>query len=157
VTAAAYTKKVAELTNIMEVQVPQNSKEIAFALSLGDLRENAEYKAAKEKQDLLNSQVAKLKNDIERASIFDPPTVDTGHVSFGTKVTLYNETQSREEVYTILGPWESDPDNKIISYLSPFGEIIINKRVGEKIDFEFGGDKNTFEVKDIIAAEILTE
>ncbi|MDR3301230.1 MAG: transcription elongation factor GreA [Spirochaetaceae bacterium] len=154
VTAAKYTEKQKQLADIMEVQVPQNSKEIAFALSLGDLRENAEYKAAKEKQEMLNSQVVKLKSEIERASIFDPATIDTGHVSFATTVTLDNKTTARQEIYTILGPWESDPDNKIISYLSPLGEAMINKRVGDKFDFSIGAEKNLFEVKEISAADI---
>jgi transcription elongation factor GreA len=154
VTAAKYTEKQKQLTDIMEVQVPQNSKEIAFALSLGDLRENAEYKAAKEKQDILNSQAAKLKSEIERASIFDPATVDTSHVSFGTRVALYNETTAQDEGYTILGPWESDPDNKIISYLSPLGESIINKRLGDKFDFSIGTEKHLFVVKDISVADL---
>jgi transcription elongation factor GreA len=154
VTAAKYTEKQKQLTDIMEVQVPQNSKEIAFALSLGDLRENAEYKAAKEKQEILNSQVVKLKSEIERASIFDPATIDTSHVSFGTKVVLYNETTAQEEIFTILGPWESDPGNKIISYLSPLGESMVNKRVGDKFDFSIGTETNLFEVKEIVSADI---
>ena len=93
----------------MEVDVPQNQKEIAFALSLGDLRENAEYKAAKEKQDELNAKVGKLKNELEKAQIFDKSTVTTSKISFGTKVNLLNELTGTKETYTILGPWESDP------------------------------------------------
>jgi transcription elongation factor GreA len=153
VTAAKYTEKQKQLTHIMEVEVPQNSKEIAFALSLGDLRENAEYKAAKEKQELLNSTVSKLKGEIERAQIFDTVAIDTGHASFGTKVTLENKTSRSTETYTILGPWESDPDNKIISYLSPLGEAIVNKRVGELFDFTIGGETIPFEVKEIVSAQ----
>ncbi|MDR2865021.1 MAG: transcription elongation factor GreA, partial [Spirochaetaceae bacterium] len=154
VTAGKYTEKQKQLAHIMEVEVPANSKEIAFALSLGDLRENAEYKAAKEKQELLNSTTAKLKGEIERAQIFDPATIDTGHVSFGTTVTLYNETRGENEVYTILGPWESDPDNKIISYLSPLGEALINRRVHDKVDFTMGQNISLFEIQDISAAQI---
>jgi transcription elongation factor GreA len=152
VTAAMYDEKQRQLGHIMEVEVPANSKEIGFALSLGDLRENAEYKAAKEKQEILNSTVAKLKSEIDRAQIFDPVQVNTSSVSFGTKVTLRNETKNREEAYTILGPWESDPDNKIISYLSPFGEAMIGKVLDERFEFSIGNEKDSFVIKNITQA-----
>jgi transcription elongation factor GreA len=151
VTSGKYEEKQRQMAHIMEVEVPANSKEIAFALSLGDLRENAEYKAAKEKQELLNSTVAKLKEEIERAQLFDPAAVNTSRVSFGTKVALINDSGAQEE-YTILGPWESDPDHKIISYLSPFGGALLNKKVGEKFDFSINDEKISYVVKAISAA-----
>ena len=155
VTADKYTEKQLQLTHIMEVEVPANSKEIAYALSLGDLRENAEYKAAIEKQDILNSQVAKLKSEIERAQIFDPESVNTIRVSFGTKVALLNESTGKEEEYSILGPWESDPENRIISYLSPFGGAILNKKVGEKFNFSINNEeKVSYLVQTISAVSI---
>ncbi|MDR2028877.1 MAG: transcription elongation factor GreA [Treponema sp.] len=154
VTAAMYEEKQRQLAHIMDVEVPANSKEIAFALSLGDLRENAEYKAAKEKQEILNSTVAKLKDEIERAQLFDPHTVNTGRVSFGTKVTLTNDSDGKKEEYTILGPWESDPEHKIISYLSPFGGAILNKKVGEKFNFSINDEKISYTVKEISAVSL---
>jgi transcription elongation factor GreA len=152
VTAPKYEEKQRQLAHIMDVEVPANSKEIAFALSLGDLRENAEYKAAKEKQEILNSTVAKLKDEIERAQIFDPATVNAGRVSFGTRVTLLNGTSGKTEEYTILGPWESDPENHIISYLSPFGGAILNKTVGDTVDFSINDEKVSYRVETIFAA-----
>jgi transcription elongation factor GreA len=151
VTMGMYEAKQRQLARIMEVEVPANSKEIAFALSLGDLRENAEYKAAKEKQEILNSTVAKLKDEIERAQLFDPGTINTNRVSFGTKVTLVNESDGSNEEFTILGPWESDPENRIISYLSPFGLAILNKKMGEKFDFSINDEKIAYTVKEISA------
>ena len=116
VTSDKYSEKQDLLAEILNIEVPTNQKEIAYALSLGDLRENAEYKAAKEKQDELNSKVAKLKNEIERAQIFDKSSVSVNKVSFGTIVMLANELSGENESYTILGPWESDPTNNVISY-----------------------------------------
>jgi transcription elongation factor GreA len=145
VTAAKYEEKQRQLTRIMDVEIPANSNEIAFALSLGDLRENAEYKAAKERQEILNTTVAKLKDEIERAQIFDPAGVNTEKVSFGTKAVLLNQSSGAEEEYTILGPWESDPGNRIISYLSPFGGAMLNKKEKEQFDFVF--DKTKLEDK----------
>ncbi|MDR2741658.1 MAG: transcription elongation factor GreA [Treponema sp.] len=152
VTRAMYEEKQRQLAHIMEDEVPANSKEIAFALSLGDLRENAEYKAAKEKQELLNSAVAKLKDEIERAQLFDPSSVNTSRVSFGTKVVLENTVSGKEEAYTILGPWESDPKNQIISYQSPFGGAVLNKKKGEKFEFSINNEERVSYIVRSIAA-----
>ncbi|MDR1104851.1 MAG: transcription elongation factor GreA [Treponema sp.] len=153
VTSAMYGEKQRQLAHIMDVEVPANSKEIAFALSLGDLRENAEYKAAKEKQELLNSTAARLKDEIDRAQLFDPATVNTRRVSFGTVVTLKNVAGGKKEKYTILGPWESDPDKNIISYLSPFGGTILNREAGEQVDFSINDEKVSYVVERISAAD----
>jgi len=154
VTQSMYEEKKKQLTHIMDEEVPANSKEIEYALSLGDLRENAEYKAAKEKQEQLNSQIAKLKEDLERAQLFDPNSINTSKVSFGTKVLLLNETSGQREEYTILGPWESNPENNIISYLSPFGGAILNKTDGEKFEFVINNERISYVVEKITPAVI---
>jgi len=154
VTQPMYEEKKRQLAHIMDVEVPANSKEIEYALSLGDLRENAEYKAAKEKQEQLNSQAAKLKEDLERAQLFDRNNVNTTRVCFGTKVILFNETAGKQEEFTILGPWESDPNNNIISYLSPFGNAILNKIAGEQFEFAINEERVNYRVERIIPAEI---
>jgi len=154
VTQSMYEEKKKQLTHIMDEEVPANSKEIEYALSLGDLRENAEYKAAKEKQEQLNSQIAKLKEDLERAQLFDPNSINTSKVSFGTKVLLLNETSGQREEYTILGPWESNPENNIISYLSPFGGAILNRTEGEKFEFVINNERISYVVEKITPAVI---
>lgn len=153
VTAAKYEEKKHLLGHIMEVDVPANQKEIAFALSLGDLRENAEYKAAKEKQDELNSKVGKLKNELDRAQIIGPESVDASGISFGTKLTLKNLVSGEEEVFTILGPWESDPENQVISYLSPLGKHLLNHKAGETLNFTINERKFSYKVLKIAKAE----
>ena len=154
VTAAKYEEKTRLLAQIMEEDVPANQKEIAYALSLGDLRENAEYKAAKEKQDELNAKVAKLKNEIERSQIFDASSVSVGKVSFGTEVALHNDAEDAEERYVILGPWESDPTNHVISYLSPLGKRLLNHKVGDKLSFVIYDRKFSYTVKGIKTVEL---
>ncbi|MCL2229643.1 MAG: transcription elongation factor GreA [Treponema sp.] len=154
ITGAMFEEIKRRLVHIMEVEVPANSKEIEYALSLGDLRENAEFKAAKEKQTELNSQIARLQEDIDRARLFDPNSINSSKVSFGTKVVLFNETTSQKEEFTILGPWESDSNNHIISYLSPFGNAILNRTVGEKFEFSINDEQNSYLVEDISLAAI---
>jgi len=152
VTSKMYESKKQQLDHITSVDIPANSKEIGEALALGDLRENAEYKAAKERQAQLNVMATRLQDEIERAQIFDPTTITTIRISFGTTVILQNNTTGEKEEYTILGPWESDPDNKIISYMSPFGNAILNGKVGEKINFTINERDFEFTVVSIEAA-----
>jgi len=154
VTAEKYEEKQRLLGQILDEEVPANQKEIAYALSLGDLRENAEYKAAKEKQDEINAKVAKLKNEIERAQLFDKSSISTGKVSFGTVVTLVNELSGQTEAYTILGPWESDPVNNVISYLSPLGKKLLNHKSGERLSFTIHDRKFQYKVEHIEAAKL---
>ena len=153
VTIAMYDEKKKQLNHIMEVEVPANSKEIEYALSLGDLRENAEYKAAKEKQDQLNYQMTKLKEEIDKAQLFDPKTVNASIISFGTKVILNNEKTGRQEEYTILGQWESDSNKNIISYLSPFGNAILNKKEGDRFEFAINDERISYLVEKISPAD----
>jgi len=152
VTSKMLEEKKKMLQNIIEVEVPANSKEIGFALSLGDLRENSEYKAAKERQTILNSTATRLQEEIDRAQVFDPTTVTVARVSFGTVVTLGNNLTGKTESYTILGPWESDPDNAVISYMSPFGNAILNHREGETITFVINEKEYSYSIKNIAAA-----
>jgi transcription elongation factor GreA len=149
VSARGYEARTRELQNILDVEVPKNSKEISAALQLGDLRENAEYKAAKEKQDILNTTAARLKEEIEKSQIFDPKDVDVSKISFSTTVTLQNDNTDGEEKFTILGPWESDPSENIISYLSPFGSELWHHEVGEKLSFVINDREYNYTVKGI--------
>ncbi len=154
VTQSKMVEKQKQLQHILDVEVPENSKEISDALALGDLRENAEYKAAKEKQDQLNTTVARLKDELDRAEIFDPSLISTNRVSFGTMVALRNETEKKDEEYTILGPWESNPEKGIISYLSPFGASLMNKKLKERFAFQIEGVDLTYTVTSISSAKI---
>ena len=151
-TLAKYQEKQRQLDSIIKVEIPANSKEIEAALLHGDLSENAEYKAAKEKQTQLNSLVTRLSADIDRAQLFDPAQVNTNKVSFGTKVTLVDKNSGKQEEFTILGPWESEPENRIISYLSPFGAAMLNKAVGDDVDFSINEEGLSYTVRAISSA-----
>jgi transcription elongation factor GreA len=153
VTAASYEWKQKTLQQILEVEIPANSKEIAEARALGDLKENAEYKAAKEKQELLNSTVGKLKEELERAHIIYRKDIDGTKINFGTKVSLLNKETDTDEVYVIMGPWESDPAKMIISYLSPLGNELMNHVQGEDLLFEINERQYNYKIKDISIAD----
>ncbi len=154
VTARMLDSKKKELEHITNVEIPANSKEIGEAMEQGDLRENAEYKAAKERQSELHNRAARLGDEISRARVFDPDMVSTGSVSFGTRITLNNLDSGEVETYTILGPWESDPDSGIISYQSPLGSKLLNAKAKEKLDFALNEQTYSYLVEKIEAAPL---
>ncbi|PIE97864.1 MAG: transcription elongation factor GreA [Treponema sp.] len=154
VTTRMFDVKNKELQEILDVKIPQNQKDLAYAISLGDLRENAEYKAAREEQAQLNNAVSRLQGDIDRAQIFDPTTVSTKKVGFGTKITVENIDDNSIEEYTILGPWESAPENGIISYMSPLGSTFINSKKDETVKFAINEQKKTYKILNIAEADL---
>jgi transcription elongation GreA/GreB family factor len=124
-------KRRAEYEEIVKVKIPENSKEIAIARSYGDLSENFEFKAAKQMQSVLMRRKAELEQMLHdaRGTAFESP--DTSRVSIGTIVTLRNEETNTEEIYTILGAWDGDPDRHIISYQTAIGQALLGHEVGE--------------------------
>ncbi|MBP7494549.1 MAG: transcription elongation factor GreA [Spirochaetales bacterium] len=152
-TPSSYEAKQQQLQHLVEVEVPNNSREIAEARALGDLRENAEYKAAKEKQELLNTTIGKLREEIERAQVIFPKDVDTSKINFGTKAILKNLLTDQREEFVILGPWESDPSKSIISYLSPLGGELLKGKKGDTLSFEINERKYQFYVEDVVLAD----
>jgi len=149
VTAKKLEEKKAELADIQNNLLPENAKDVAEARAKGDLKENAEYKAAREQQHMLTLRVQSLESEIGRSVIFDPTTSTTSVISFATVVTLTNNVTNADEVYTVLGPWESDPDKNIISYMSPLGNAILDKKVGDTAVFTINDNKYNYTVKDI--------
>ena len=153
VTAAKLEEKQALAEKIQKEEIPANAKEIGEARAQGDLKENAEYKAAKEHQHYLNVTLAKLQEELSRAVVFDPTTASTAVVSFGTKVTLLNKDTNQNETYTIMGPWESDPDKGIISYMSPRGNAFLDKKADEEFSFKLNEKQYNYKVVQIEIAK----
>ncbi len=153
VTRGGYEAKQRELRHLIEVEIPHNSKEIGTAMQKGDLRENAEYKAALEKQELLKSAASRLQEELQEAQIFDHNQIDDQLVSFGTTVRLNNAATGDEERFTILGPWESDPARNVISYLSPLGAELWGHRREEVLQFTINEKPFHYRVESIERAE----
>jgi transcription elongation factor GreA-like protein/transcription elongation GreA/GreB family factor len=125
-----------EYHEMVEKKIPANSKEIALARSYGDLRENHEYKAAKEMQKLLMRRKVELETQLIRArgTDFANARVDVG--SIGTIVRTTNLATNQPEHFTILGAWDSEPEKGIVSYLTPVAQSLLNRKVGEEVEFE---------------------
>lgn len=132
-TADSLEKKRAELHNLKQVEIPANSKALQAAREMGDLRENFEYKAARQRAEYLSARVGELASEISRVAVLDPSKVDTKAVHVGTKIDLSNGDEHR--TVTILGPWESDPEHGVYSNQSDVAKKLIGHTAGEIISF----------------------
>ena len=136
----------------MKEEIPQNREDIKIARSYGDLRENFEYKSAKEYQRVLMKRQGDWERDLKLAQPTDFSNSDTSKVSIGTVVQL-NPVEGGESLcYTILGAWDSDPDKGIIAYLSERGAEILDKAVGDSVEFKTAeGKAEAYEIASIAA------
>ena len=126
-------KRKAEYEELVNKKIPENSKEIGVARSYGDLRENFEFKAAKEMQAVLMRRKSELETALHnaRGTAFESP--DTSQVSIGTIVGLRDSDSGKEETYTVLGAWDGDPDRGIISYQTAIGQALLGHKLGEVV------------------------
>ena len=125
-------KRKEQLEDIVQKRIPENTKEIAAARAFGDLRENFEFKAAKDMQSVLIRQREDLEAEIAMARGTDFRGVDSSQVGVGTIVTIMDE-QGKHETYTILGAWDTDLEKGIISYLSAAGKAMMGHQVGDEV------------------------
>ena len=124
---AAYDKLIKE-------EIPQNREDIKVARSYGDLRENFEYKSAKEYQRVLMKRKADWERDLRLATPLDESaTPDTSSVTIGTTVELTPDSGGESLTYSIVGAWDSDPDKNVIAYLSERGSLLLEKEVGDSV------------------------
>jgi transcription elongation GreA/GreB family factor len=140
-----------EYQDLVQKKIPANSKEIAIARSYGDLRENHEFKAAKEMQKVLMRQKQELEAQLMRARGTDFSNTTTDAVNIGSVVVATDLGTNQPETFTILGAWDSDPDKGVISYLSPVGAALLNHKPGEEVEFEFHGAKHRHRIEKIEA------
>lgn len=147
-------KRKAEYEVLVNKKIPENSKEIGVARSYGDLRENFEFKAAKEMQAVLMRRKSELEAALHRAhgTSFENP--DTSRVSIGTIVKLRDAESGKEETYTILGAWDGDPDRNIISYQAAIGQALLAHKVGETVPIGTDGTGQRFVILAIDPAPV---
>jgi transcription elongation GreA/GreB family factor len=132
-------RRRAEYQELVQKKIPANSKEIAIARGYGDLSENHEYKAAKEMQKILMRRKDELEGQLSRARGTDFSNAKTDVVGIGTIVQATDLGANHSETFTILGAWDSEPEKGVISYLSPVAQSLLNRKVGEEVEFEFHG------------------
>jgi len=142
-------RRQVEYRELVDKKIPANSKEIAIARSYGDLRENHEYKAAKEMQKVLLRNKDELESQFNRARGMNFANAKTDVVGPGTIVLVTDLSTNQVESFTILGAWDSDPDKGIISYLTPVAMALANRKVGEEVEFELHGSKRRHRIEKI--------
>jgi len=138
-----------ELQNIITVERPKNIKAIEEARSHGDLFENAEYHAAKERQAMLEAKINELEMAINRSEVIDIKKESSDTVVFGVTVELRNMATDQSVVYQLVGPHESDPDSGRISVVSPLGKALIGKKEGDEVKLKTPGGIQEFEILEI--------
>jgi transcription elongation GreA/GreB family factor len=122
-----------EYDDLVNIKIPQNRQDIQIAREYGDLRENFEYKSAKEQQRVLSRRKSELERDLARARGTDFAGVTNEKVAIGTVVKLRRVSDGGEETYSVLGAWDTDPEKHIISYLSQMAQALIGHAAGERV------------------------
>ncbi len=140
-----------EYHELVQKKIPANSKEIAIARSYGDLRENHEYKSAKETQKLLMRRKGELEVQLVRSRGTDFANSRTEVVGMGTSVKVTDLNTQHAETFTILGAWDGDPEKGIISYLTPVAQSLLNHKPGEAVEFEMDGVRKRYRIEEIQA------
>ena len=124
--------KRAELQQILSVEIPANRKAIEEARAMGDLRENFEYKSARQRHEYLNSRAAALNGELNRVRLIETSGMDTSEVRIGSRIHLSGGAGGRRAM-TILGPWESRPEEDVISYESELAQDLIGRKPGDSV------------------------
>jgi transcription elongation factor GreA len=148
VSRGSFERKREEYESIVSRKIPENSKAIATAREHGDLKENSEYKMAKQDQQVLMAQKSQLERELARARITDFKDATTEQVSVGSVVEVRVPDGSTSK-YTILGVWDGDPDQNIISYKTPLGAALIGKRSGETVKVKMGSAEDSYSIVSI--------
>ena len=154
-TAFGYGKLSSELNFLKNTELPEIVKEIEVALEHGDLKENAEYHAAKEKQRLVDLRLSELADVLNFAQIVDPSVLEHARISFGSTVVLCDMDTDSEITYTIVGGCESNPEQGLISFNSPLAKQLLGKEEGDEFKAKLPGGVKEFEVLEVKYQEIV--
>ncbi|OYQ33426.1 transcription elongation factor GreA [Niveispirillum lacus] len=145
-TARGYNRLQDELKHLKSIERPAVIKAIAEAREHGDLSENAEYHAARERQSFIEGRVMELEDKISRAEVIEPTKLSGNAVKFGATITLADEDTDEEVTYQIVGQDESDIKQGLISITSPLARALIGKSVGDSVEVTTPGGSKSYEV-----------
>lgn len=148
-TPESHAALLAEVAHLKSVERPRISKEIGVAREHGDLRENAEYHAAKEKQGLIEARIAEIEDRIARADVIDPSTFTGDKVKFGAYVTLEDADSGKRVRYRIVGPDEADLKKGTISVTSPLARALIGRKAGDEVTVNAPGGERVYTIVDV--------
>ena len=149
-----YKKLSQELEQLKTHERGIIAKVIDEARELGDLKENAEYHAAKDKQGLMEARIAELTDVVGRAQVVDPSKLAHERISFGSTVVMTDQETEEELSYTIVGGQESNPSNGLISFQSPVAKALLGKEEGDEVQITLPSGKRTYDIEEVSYVEI---
>jgi len=148
-TKVGYLALEEELKHLKAVERPNIIAAISEARAQGDLSENAEYSAAKEKQSFIEGRIQDLEAVLSRAQVIDVSQTKTDVIRFGATVQVVDEDTDEEKQYQIVGDYEADIEKNKISLSSPLAKALIGKEIGDTAEYTAPGGKKSFEILDI--------
>ena len=149
ITPGGYQKLQEELQNLLKVDRPKNIRDISEARAHGDLSENAEYHAAKEKQSFLEGRIQELKTKLALADVIDPAKISQSRIAFGAKVKVIDLDTDEEKTFMLVGPDEADVKSGRISISSPVGRALLNKEIGDVVNIKVPAKTLEYEILEI--------
>ena len=148
-TADGYTRLEEELRHLKGTARPEVIRAIAEAREHGDISENAEYHAARERQSFIEGRVAELEDKISRAEVIDPASLSGKQVKFGAHVTLIDEDTDEKSIYQIVGEDEADIKAKRLAITSPLARALVGKSVGDSVEVTTPGGSRSYEISKV--------
>ena len=148
-TADGYARLEEELKHLRTVARPEVIRAISEAREHGDISENAEYHAARERQSFIEGRLAELEDKISRAEIIDPAKLSGKQVKFGAHVTLIDEDTEEKAVYQIVGEDEADIKEKRLAITSPLARALVGKSVGDSVEVTTPGGSRSYEISKV--------
>jgi transcription elongation factor GreA len=149
ITHIGYEKLMKDLRFLKEIEIPENIKDIKISASYGDLTENAEYEAAKERQEFLLMKIDLLEKINSEITIIDPSKNSHTTINFGSTFEIENIETGEELKYTIVGGYEANPTNGTISYNSPLSRFFLRKEEDDEVTVNIGNKISTYEIQAI--------
>ncbi len=134
------------MNHIVKVEIPEVARQIGEAASFGDLSENSEYTAALEKRDQLASRCTRMETELAMAKVIDHEMAASDFVNIGTRVTVRQLPDGEPEVYTFLGPFDTDVEKRILNYRAPLAMVFMGKKVGDEVSFGEDGEERRWEI-----------
>ena len=150
ITIAGFERLQDELKHLKSTERPAVINAIAEAREHGDLKENAEYHAARERQSFIEGRVLELEDMMARADVIDPSKLTGTIIRFGAKVKLVDEDTDDEVTYQIVGQYESDIKSGMLSVIAPLARSLIGKTIGDTVEVNTPGGGKSFEVLDVV-------
>ena len=154
---STYTKLSMELEHLKSVERAEIAKIIDTARELGDLKENAEYHAAKDKQGMMEARISELTDLTGRAQVIDPSKGAHARISFGSTVLLVDQNSDEEFKYAIVGGQESNPEKGRISFNSPMAKALLGKEEGDEVTLQLPSGRKKFDIEEVLYEEIVLD